>query len=331
MLITPTITQANGIISVSLAATFTGDTNDATDKANILAFGDPNVNLTGGNFVDNNAVLATQATFTWQDVTFKCSTTGNGGNQVTIQFVAQGSPDVNVVANITNIDLTSNLVTVTANNSFVTGQRVRIAGLSGATFLNGQTLTVVTPGSTSFTATFVHSPDYPSAVDSGTATSLGAIQVSGDVIAVDILPVSGPTRTTAQFVTLFGTVQPTTTDGGIITATGGSTTTATTGGPFIFTGGSPTFNASFLFNFPASDLYVGVSTQLQGYTARFMTQLPPPPLGIPNSQAGPLDCVTSDPQHAARYWITTIEGRISSLMVALRQKTALGPQSPVHV
>lgn len=256
MLITPTITQANGIISVSLAASFTGDTNDAIDKANVLAFGDPNVNLTGGNFVDNTAVPAVAANLTWQDVVFRCTTTGNAGNQVTIQFVAVGTADAT------------------------------------------------------------------------------AITTTGDAVVVDILPTSGPTRTTAQIVALFGTYGATranTTDGGVVTATGGSSTTATTGGPFTFSGGQPAFTASFLFNFPASDLYVGVTTQMQGYIARFMTQLPPPPLGIPNSQAGPLDCVTSDPQHAARYWITTIEGRVSSLMTALRQKTALSPQSPVHV
>lgn len=256
MLITPTITQANGIISVSLAASFTGDTNDATDKANILAFGDPQVNLTGGNFVDNTAVPATQAALTWQDVTFKTTTTGNAGNAVTIQFVAVGTADAT------------------------------------------------------------------------------AITTTGDAVVVDILPATGPTRTTAQIVALFATYGATranTTDGGVITATGGSSTTATTGGPFTFTGGAPAYSAAFTFNFPASDLYVGVTTQMQGYTARFMTQLPPPALGIPAATAGPLDCVTSDPNHAAKYWITTVEARISALMTTWRQKTALATQSPVHV
>jgi hypothetical protein len=46
-----TVTQANGIISVRLQATFVGDLTDASDKANIAAFGDPNVNL-AGTFTD---------------------------------------------------------------------------------------------------------------------------------------------------------------------------------------------------------------------------------------------------------------------------------------
>lgn len=46
-----TVTQANGIISVRLQATFVGDLTDASDKANIAAFGDPNVNI-AGTFVD---------------------------------------------------------------------------------------------------------------------------------------------------------------------------------------------------------------------------------------------------------------------------------------
>lgn len=253
MLITPTITQANGIISVQLAATFVGDQNDATDKANVLAFGDPQVNLAGGMFVDNTAVPAVAAAVQRQDVTYTCSTTGNAGNQVTITFVASGAADAN------------------------------------------------------------------------------AVTVTGDAVTVDILPLSGPTRTTAQIVTLFGNFPPTTTNGGVIRAAGGSSATATAGGPFTFSGGAPAFTQAFSFQFPASDLYVGVTTQLQGFTARFMTQLPPPPLGIPATVAGPLDCVTSDPQHAAKYWITTLEGRIASLMTALRQRTVLSPQAPVHV
>jgi hypothetical protein len=256
MLITPTITQANGIISVQLAASFVGDANDATDKANVLAFGDPQVNLTGGMFVDNTAVPAVAAAVQRQDVTYTCSTTGNAGNAVTILFVANGTVDAT------------------------------------------------------------------------------AISTSGDAVTVDILPISGPARTTAQIAALFasfGSSRANTSSGGVITASGGSSATAIAGGSFNFSGGTPAFTQAFNFQFPASDLYVGVTTQLQGFTARFMTQLPPPLLGIPASTAGPLDCVTSDPQHAAKYWITVLEGRISSLMTALRQRTTLSPQSPVHV
>src|SRR5271168_4741518 len=53
MLLTPIVTQANGIISVVIQATFNGAPTDQSDKALIAAFGDPVVNI-AGNFVDPN-------------------------------------------------------------------------------------------------------------------------------------------------------------------------------------------------------------------------------------------------------------------------------------
>jgi|SRR5271157_1793608 len=53
MKVTPVVTQANGIITVKLQATFVGDPTDASDKALIAAFGDPQVNL-AGTFQDPN-------------------------------------------------------------------------------------------------------------------------------------------------------------------------------------------------------------------------------------------------------------------------------------
>ena len=41
MKVTPTVTQANGIIQIKIQATFVGDPTDQSDKANIAAFGDP--------------------------------------------------------------------------------------------------------------------------------------------------------------------------------------------------------------------------------------------------------------------------------------------------
>lgn len=75
------------------------------------------------------------------------------------------------VATITNVALTSNVVTITAANSFVVGGKVVISGLSGSTtkFLNGQTLTVASASATSFTANFTHANVTPAA-DTGTAT-----------------------------------------------------------------------------------------------------------------------------------------------------------------
>jgi hypothetical protein len=52
MRIHPVVTQANGIISVKLQASFVGDTNDAAYQTRIAAFGDPEINI-AGTFVDD--------------------------------------------------------------------------------------------------------------------------------------------------------------------------------------------------------------------------------------------------------------------------------------
>jgi hypothetical protein len=103
MQITPTTTEANGIVSVQLAAAFIGGQNDAVDKANILAFGDPLVNLSGGLFVDNSTG---KATLQRQDLTFTATTVGSAGNAVTIQFIAVGAADASA------IQTTGNAITV---------------------------------------------------------------------------------------------------------------------------------------------------------------------------------------------------------------------------
>ncbi len=54
MLISNRVTQANGIISVVLTATFVGDSTDPTDKQKIAAFGDPIINLAGRLLTDPN-------------------------------------------------------------------------------------------------------------------------------------------------------------------------------------------------------------------------------------------------------------------------------------
>lgn len=258
MRIAPIVTQNNGMILVQLQASFVGDTNDAVDKANILAFGDPLVDLTGGTFVDNATYPALAAHVTTQGILFTVTTLGPAANAVTIQFV---------------------------NN--------------------------------------------------GDTTDASAISVTGDAITVEIQKPGSTIRTRADVVALFANFPSSTvtTHGGTTTAvlTGSNSAAATMVDPDSFTGGTSSYVQSFSFNFPASDLFVGVTTQMQGYTTRFMTQLPSPPLGIPTQLAGPLDCVTSDTKRAAQFWITTIEARIGDLMTQLRQRSPLGPQSPVSV
>jgi hypothetical protein len=76
-------------------------------------------------------------------------------------------------AAITNIALTTNVVTITANNNLAAGDTVTISGVTTATFLNGQTLTVLAGGlsATAFTANFTHA-NYGSAGDTGYAKPL---------------------------------------------------------------------------------------------------------------------------------------------------------------
>ena len=76
-------------------------------------------------------------------------------------------------ANLTNIAITSNVLTVTAVNTFQAGDPVTFAGLATATFLNAQTVNVISSNGSSFTANFTHA-DYASAPDSGTASTASA-------------------------------------------------------------------------------------------------------------------------------------------------------------
>jgi hypothetical protein len=84
----------------------------------------------------------------------------------TVTQVASGTP----VATITNIDVTSGILTVTAVNSFNTDDKVSFAGLTTATYLNGEVLIILNATPTDFTAA-VSFGDDPSHADTGTATS----------------------------------------------------------------------------------------------------------------------------------------------------------------
>lgn len=75
------------------------------------------------------------------------------------------------VAQITNVALTNNLLTIKAINTFTTGSVVSISNLVNAPFLNGEDLTIITAIGTQFTAAFT-GQNYSSTPDTGTATSL---------------------------------------------------------------------------------------------------------------------------------------------------------------
>lgn len=74
----------------------------------------------------------------------------------------------NLVANINAIAIASDVVTVFAPNSFTIGMLTTLAGLTGATFLNGISLVVTSASPTSFTAAYTH-VNYAKTSDTGTA------------------------------------------------------------------------------------------------------------------------------------------------------------------
>jgi hypothetical protein len=87
-------------------------------------------------------------------------------------------------------------------------------------------------------------------------------------------------------------------------------------------------NPSFTFQFPTTELYVGITTQMSSYTVRFMEALPAP--YNPNQPApiqGPLDCITTDPSEAAQAWVNIMimpgTGRIAQAMMLLRSMVLL--------
>ena len=71
MNIHPSVTHLNGIVTVALAAQFTGALTDADDRARISSYGDPLVNL-GGSFSDGDPTpftLVTGSTEVWVPLT----------------------------------------------------------------------------------------------------------------------------------------------------------------------------------------------------------------------------------------------------------------------
>ena len=113
-------------------------------------------------------------------------------------------------ADITNIEITNNLLTVAAVNNFVVGTSVVLSDINNADFLNGKEVTLTYASDSSFEAMITHA-DYESTPDSGTATSIvstntvTSIQTSlttdYSTVTVSSTDVDG-----TQFYVLFSTV-----------------------------------------------------------------------------------------------------------------------------
>src|SRR5271168_1090618 len=81
------------------------------------------------------------------------------------------------VDTITNVVILTNVLTITAHNTFTVGAQVNLIGLTAATFLNSQTVVITSSTGTTFTATFSHA-DYTSTPDTGTATNPAGIFIA---------------------------------------------------------------------------------------------------------------------------------------------------------
>jgi hypothetical protein len=75
-------------------------------------------------------------------------------------------------ATITAVEVFNNILTITANNSLVSGQQVVLYNLSHAAFLNGTVITVLASVGTNFTANYPSPLNYPVTADSGNAAVL---------------------------------------------------------------------------------------------------------------------------------------------------------------
>ena len=82
-------------------------------------------------------------------------------------------------------------------------------------------------------------------------------------------------------------------------------------------------NSAFTFQFPTTEQYVGITTQLSSYTAQFMLALPSGPPNAPAPVQGALSCITPNPAEAATAWQAVVVTRISQAMQALRSKTVV--------
>jgi hypothetical protein len=106
---------------------------------------------------------------------------------------------------ITNVQVASGVLTITASNTLPVGAQVNFLNLANATFLNGQTVTITSASSTQFTAATTDANYGPAAETAGTANPLG-------------VPVQNATTDTFQYQTAIPVAGSATTAGTAISA-----------------------------------------------------------------------------------------------------------------
>jgi hypothetical protein len=95
-------------------------------------------------------------------------------------FSYKFNPLGQTVSNITNLALTSNVATITANNLLATGDVVTLAGLTTTAAFNGLEVTVISTGlsGTQFEANITHA-NISTGAETGTASLVGPLGSSG--------------------------------------------------------------------------------------------------------------------------------------------------------
>jgi hypothetical protein len=108
-----------------------------------------------------------------------------------------------VSARVTSVNVTGNSVTLVANNTFSQGTVVTFADLTGATFLNGVTASVVSATPTQFVISFKHA-DYPTTTEGSDAiasTGGSTYETLIDLSHGQIIGTWDATKLRNQFVT----------------------------------------------------------------------------------------------------------------------------------
>lgn len=91
-------------------------------------------------------------------------------------------------------------------------------------------------------------------------------------------------------------------------------------------------NPAFTFQFPTTQNYAGITTQLSSVSANFMLALPQQQNpNMPAPIQGPMDCITTNPSEAAVAWFNVVAAGVRQQMLALRQQTLVPTINPVTI
>jgi hypothetical protein len=154
----------------------------------LVSKGGTEINSTNAVSITSFVILSNVVTFqasnslaAGQTIALSGFTTGTYFNGQNVTVLATGLSSTQFEAAFTHVNagagtvpitayaITSNVATFTAANTLGAGQTVVLSGFPTSTFLNSQTLTVVSATSTSFTVNFTHA-DVTTTTEAGTAT-----------------------------------------------------------------------------------------------------------------------------------------------------------------